>query len=73
MFETKPSGDLWVCLVTTDLNKAILCDNHPIPDVLDIMPELGGSDLFSRKPIFLTTFRKVQIRMFVVWVMYIFQ
>ena len=46
--ETKPNGDLRVCLDPTDLNKAILRDHHPIPVVEDIVPELGGSDLFSK-------------------------
>lgn len=46
--ETKPNGDIRVCLDPTDLNKAVLRGYHPIPVVDDIVPELNGSDLFSK-------------------------
>ena len=46
--ETKPSGDLRVCLDPTDLNRAVLREYHPIPVVEDIVPKLKGSDLFSK-------------------------
>ena len=46
--ETKPNGDIRVCLDPTDLNKAVLREYHPIPVVDDIVPELKGSDLFSK-------------------------
>ena len=46
--ETKPSGDIRVCLDPTNLNKAVLREYHPIPVVDDIVPELNGSDLFSK-------------------------
>ena len=48
MVETKPSGDLRVCLDPTDLNRAVLREYHPIPVVEDIVPKLKGSDLFSK-------------------------
>ena len=48
MVETKTSGDLRVCLDPTELNKAILREYHPIPVVEDIVPDLKGSDLFSK-------------------------
>ena len=46
--ETKPNGDIRVCLDPTDLNRAVLRDHHPIPVVEDIVPGLAGSDLFSK-------------------------
>ncbi len=46
--ETKPSGDLRVCLDPTELNKAVIREYHPIPVVEDIVPELKGSDLFTK-------------------------
>ena len=46
--ETKPNGDIRVCLDPTDLNRAVLRDHHPIPVVEDIVPDLAGSDLFSK-------------------------
>ena len=46
--ETKPSGDLRVCLDPSDLNKAIVREYHPIPVVDDIVPELKDSDLFTK-------------------------
>ena len=46
--ETKPNGDLRVCLDPSDLNKAIVREYHPIPVVDDIVPELKDSDLFTK-------------------------
>ena len=46
--ETKQNGDLRVCLDPSDLNKAVLREYHPIPVVDDIVPELNGSDLFTK-------------------------
>ena len=46
--EVKPNGELRVCLDPTDLNKAVLREYHPIPVVEDIVPELKGSDLFTK-------------------------
>ena len=46
--ETKPSGDIRVCLDPIDLNKAILREYHPIPVVDDIIPEMKDSDLFTK-------------------------
>ena len=46
--EVKPNGELRVCLDPTDLNKAVLREYHPIPVVEDIVPELNGSDLFTK-------------------------
>jgi hypothetical protein len=48
VIETKPNGDLRVCLDPSDLNKAVLREYHPIPVVEDIVPELNGSDLFTK-------------------------
>ena len=48
VIETKANGDFRVCLDPTDLNKAVLREYHPIPVVEDIVPELGGSDLFTK-------------------------
>ena len=46
--ETKSNGDVRVCLDPTDLNKALLREYHPIPIVDEIVPELNGSDLFTK-------------------------
>ena len=46
--ETKPNGDLRVCLDPSDLNKAIVREYHPIPAVDDIVPQLKDSDLFTK-------------------------
>ena len=46
--ETKPSGDLRICLDPTDLNRAVVREYHPIPVVEDIVPELNGSDHFTK-------------------------
>ena len=46
--ETKANGDVRVCLDPTDLNKAVLREYHPIPIVDEIVPELNGSDLFTK-------------------------
>ena len=46
--ETKPNGDIRVCLDPTDLNKAVRREYHPIPVIDDIVPELKGSTLFSK-------------------------
>ena len=46
--ETKPNGDLRVCLDPTELNKAVIREYHPIPVVEDIVPDLKGSDLFTK-------------------------
>ena len=46
--ETKSNGDIRVCLDPTDLNKALLREYHPIPIVDEIVPELNGSDLFTK-------------------------
>ena len=46
--ETKPNGDLRVCLDPSDLNKAIVREYHPIPVIDDIVPELKDSDLFTK-------------------------
>ena len=49
VIETKPAtGELRVCLDPADLNNAILREYHPIPVVEDIVPELRGSDLFTK-------------------------
>ena len=37
-----------MCLDPSDLNNAILREYHPIPVVEDIVPELNGSDLFTK-------------------------
>ena len=46
--ETKPSGDIRVCLDPIDLKKAILREYHPIPVVEDIIPEMKDSNLFTK-------------------------
>ena len=46
--ETKANGELRLCLDPTDLNKDIMREYHPIPVVDDIVPELNGSDLFTK-------------------------
>ena len=48
VLETKPNGELKVCLDPTDLNKAVMREYHPIPVTEDIVPELKGSNLFSK-------------------------
>ena len=46
--EIKPNGELRVCLDPTDLNKAVMREYHPIPVVEDIVPDLKGSDFFTK-------------------------
>ena len=46
--ETKPDGNMRICLDPTDLNVAILREHYPIPALDDITPELVGSDTFSK-------------------------
>ena len=49
LLRTKPNGDLRVCLESTDLNKAIMRDHHPIPVVDDIIPSRMRGRLFWRE------------------------
>ena len=46
--ETKPTGDIRVCLDPVDLNKAILREYYPVHVVDDIIPEMKDSDLFTK-------------------------
>ena len=48
VIETKGNGELRVCLDPSVLNKAVMREYHPIPVVEDIVPELNGSDLFTK-------------------------
>ena len=43
----KPNGQIRVCLDPTDLNRAIIRENSPLPSDEEIMTRLGGSVLFS--------------------------
>ena len=45
---SKPNGMLRVCIDPVNLNKAIMREHHPTPVVEDIIPELSGSDLFTK-------------------------
>ena len=46
--ETKPTGDISVCLDPVYLNKAILREYHPVPVVDDIILDMKDSDLFIK-------------------------
>ena len=48
LVETKDDGRLRICLDPVDLNKAIKREHYPMPVLDDIVPELAGSDLFTK-------------------------
>jgi hypothetical protein len=48
LVETKPDNSLRICLDPTDLNRAIKREHYPVPVLDDIVPELAGSNLFTK-------------------------
>ena len=43
----KKNGKIRICLAPTDLNKAILRENYPIPTIEEIATRLHGAKAFS--------------------------
>ena len=48
LVETKTDNSLRICLDPTDLNRAIKREHYPVPVLDDIVPELAGSNLFTK-------------------------
>ena len=48
LVETKPDGNLRICLDPTDLNWAIKREHYPVPVLDDLIPELTESDTFTK-------------------------
>ena len=48
LVETKDDGRLRICLDPVDLNEAIKREHYPMPVLDDIVPELAGSNLFTK-------------------------
>ena len=48
LVETKDDGRLRICLDPVDLNEAIKREHYPMPVLEDIVPELAGSNMFTK-------------------------
>ena len=48
LVETKPDGKMRICLDPSDLNRAIKREHYPVPVLEDLIPELAGSDTFTK-------------------------
>ena len=48
LVETKPDGKMRICLDPSDLNRAFKREHYPVPVLEDLIPELAGSDTFTK-------------------------
>ena len=48
VIETKPSGDLRICICPKELNKALKRERYPIPVTENVLPELSKARLFTK-------------------------
>lgn len=55
----KSDGDVRICIDMSQANKAIVRENHPLPTLDDIWPQLVGATIFSRLDICNAAFARV--------------